>query len=390
MRVSVLNLIYTFLLHVLFISASFVSFKAYEVSGLFLVIVYSMSLISLLLIRLFYYLTIRYHRKNDYNIKKVIIVGTEGLAQQLYDYFNSDQSTRQEFMGFFEDNPDGNYPQKLILGGIDDISSYCLKEQVNEIYFAKSLSNTSLIKQLTDFAEKNNIHFRIVPDFTGLQKSKVDISFLNDVPIINYTKAPLGSFFNRLIKRIFDIVFSLMVICLIFPFVFPVIIILIRLDSKGPIFFKQFRPGKGNKLFECYKFRTMSVNNNTELQATKGDIRITRVGAILRKTSLDELPQFFNVLRGDMSVVGPRPNLISQLEYYSKEIKKYNFRHFITPGITGYAQVNGYRGETRDIYLMKKRVELDAWYIENWRLTLDLKIIMYTVWNMIKGEKNAF
>ena len=126
------------------------------------------------------------------------------------------------------------------------------------------------------------------------------------------------------------------------------------------------------------------------MQASKSDPRITRVGKFLRRTSLDELPQFFNVLLGDMSVVGPRPNLISQLEYYSKEIDKYNFRHFIMPGITGYAQVNGYRGETRDMNLMRKRVEHDAWYIENWRLTLDLKIILLTIWNMIKGDRNAF
>src|SRR5690606_32186173 len=193
----------------------------------------------------------------------------------------------------------------------------------------------------------------------------------NHVPVINYTKAPLGGYFNRLVKRSFDVVFSLSVIVFIFPFIVPLIALLIKLESKGPVFFKQLRPGKGNQLFECYKFRTMRVNESTEKQATKNDPRITRIGSILRKTSMDELPQFFNVLKGDMSVVGPRPNMISQLEYYSKEIDKYNFRHFITPGITGYAQVNGFRGETKDIMLMKKRVEFDAWYIENWSLTLD-------------------
>jgi putative colanic acid biosynthesis UDP-glucose lipid carrier transferase len=172
--------------------------------------------------------------------------------------------------------------------------------------------------------------------------------------------------------------------------IFPVIAIAIRLDSVGPVFFKQLRPGKKNKLFDCYKFRTMYVNNKTEVQATWHDSRITKVGAFLRKTNLDELPQFFNVLLGNMSVVGPRPNLISQLEEYSKTIQQYKIRHFITPGITGYAQVNGYRGETRELELMEKRVYYDVLYIENWSLSLDIKIIFLTIWNMLKGDKNAY
>ena len=166
--------------------------------------------------------------------------------------------------------------------------------------------------------------------------------------------------------------------------------IVIRLDSPGPIFFKQLRPGKKNKLFDCYKFRTMYVNHNGELQATKNDSRITKIGRFMRKTNIDEIPQFFNVLLGNMSVVGPRPNMISQLEEYSKSIGNYKVRHFVTPGITGYAQVNGFRGETKEIGLMEKRVQYDVQYIENWSLALDLKIIFLTIWNMVKGEKNAY
>jgi putative colanic acid biosynthesis UDP-glucose lipid carrier transferase len=203
-------------------------------------------------------------------------------------------------------------------------------------------------------------------------------------------REPLQSLFNRVLKRAFDIGFALTVICTIFPFVFPLIILAIKLESPGPIFFIQKRPGRRNKLFNCIKFRTMRVNNQTELQATKNDPRITKTGAFLRKTNLDELPQFFNVLFGDMSVVGPRPNLVSQLEMYSKWISKYPVRHFILPGITGYAQVNGFRGETKQPELMEKRVEYDILYMENWSFALDLKIIFLTVWNMIRGEKNAY
>jgi putative colanic acid biosynthesis UDP-glucose lipid carrier transferase len=172
--------------------------------------------------------------------------------------------------------------------------------------------------------------------------------------------------------------------------VFPAIAVAIRVSSKGPIFFKQLRPGKKNKLFWCYKFRTMTVNNDTEKQATKDDNRITKVGAFLRKTSLDELPQFFNVLKGDMSVVGPRPNLVSHLQKYPTHIKEYALRHWVTPGITGFAQVSGYRGETRELIQMQKRVDYDLQYIENWSLTFDLEIIGLTILNLVRGEKEAY
>jgi putative colanic acid biosynthesis UDP-glucose lipid carrier transferase len=253
-----------------------------------------------------------------------------------------------------------------------------------------SLKSNDLIKDLADFCDDNFIYFKIAPDFRGLVQKKVNIDFYENIPIMTFRREPLGIYFNRVVKRSFDIAFSLMVICFIFPFVIPVIAFLIKLESKGPVFFKQLRPGKKNKLFECYKFRTMRVNNQTELQATKADPRVTKVGKFLRKTSMDELPQFFNVLLGDMSVVGPRPNLITQLEEYSKIIDKYAVRHFVSPGITGYAQVNGYRGETKQVQLMQKRVEYDVMYMENWSFFLDLKIIFLTVWNMIKGEENAY
>jgi exopolysaccharide biosynthesis polyprenyl glycosylphosphotransferase len=208
---------------------------------------------------------------------------------------------------------------------------------------------------------------------------------------MTFRREPLQVMVNRMMKRSFDIAFSLLVILLIFPFVYPIIALLIKLDSSGPVLFKQPRSGKKNKMFLCYKFRTMYVNNEANAkQASKGDSRITKVGAFLRKTSLDELPQFFNVLFGHMSVVGPRPHMLKHTEEYSKMIEKYLERHFITPGITGYAQVNGFRGETNDSLKMKKRLEYDTWYIENWSFVLDIKIIFMTVMNMIKGEENAF
>ena len=190
-------------------------------------------------------------------------------------------------------------------------------------------------------------------------------------------------------KRLFDILFSLTIILGVFPIAVPLIALAIRLDSKGPIIFRQMRRGKKNKLFECYKFRTMHVGSNASEQASKDDSRITRVGRFLRKSNLDELPQFVNVLLGNMSVVGPRPH-ISKQDEYAKTIHKYPFRCFITPGITGYAQVSGYRGETKEPSLMEKRVEYDLKYMENWSLLFDLKIIGQTVWLMFRGQKNAY
>jgi putative colanic acid biosynthesis UDP-glucose lipid carrier transferase len=196
---------------------------------------------------------------------------------------------------------------------------------------------------------------------------------------------------NRFFKRLLDIGFSLFIIFFVFIWLFPILAILIKWESKGPIFFKQSRSGQGNKAFMCYKFRSMTVNQDSDTkQATRGDQRITKLGAFMRRTSIDELPQFFNVLIGNMSVVGPRPHMISHTAQYSKLIDKFMVRHFLKPGITGWAQVRGLRGETNTVKSMADRVEADVWYLENWSFPLDIKIIFLTVWNSVKGDKNAF
>jgi undecaprenyl-phosphate galactose phosphotransferase/putative colanic acid biosynthesis UDP-glucose lipid carrier transferase len=192
-----------------------------------------------------------------------------------------------------------------------------------------------------------------------------------------------------LLKKSFDIVFSLGVIVLIFPWLFPIIMILIKIESPGPVFFKQERSGRDNESFFCWKFRSMRVNKEADkLQAGKGDQRITKFGAFIRKTSIDELPQFFNVFLGDMSVVGP--HMVNHTKQYTDLIGNYLVRQYAKPGITGWAQVNGYRGETRELIDMQNRVEYDIWYIENWSILLDIKIIIKTVFNIFKGEENAY
>lgn len=324
--------------------------------------------------------------------RKVVIVGTGNSAKTLFNFFNSPFNAGYEFKGFFVENHEKNAPNPYIQGSLSDLKIYCLHEKIDEIYFTLSLTHEDLLEDLSDFADKNFIYFRLAPNVRELPTEIEPLAsyFIDEIPVITLRKEPLSSRLNQTWKRGFDIVFSGLALLFLGIFVFPFIALAIRLESKGPIFFKQKRPGLKNQLFSCYKFRSMTVNNSGEQQATKNDNRITKVGAFLRKTSLDELPQFFNVLRGDMAVVGPRPNMVSQLETYSQLIDNYAFRHFVKPGITGWAQVNGFRGETQTTDLMEKRVQFDLEYMQRWSLGFDCKIIFLTVRNIIKGEENAY
>jgi putative colanic acid biosynthesis UDP-glucose lipid carrier transferase len=383
------NLINAFLTHIILMVLVFFSFNVFAIHLRTLIWLYALSILLITGTRIAYKLVRKYLEFSGFETRDVVIVGITGSGKALHDFFVKNPSNGYRFRGFFSAEDVPGY-KHLTIGGLDNIKDYCHKHNIDEIYFALPLTHQHLCRELARFADDQLIHFRIAPDFSNIVANKGNTFMLNEIPVLTTRRQPLGLLTNSYLKRTFDIVFSLLVICTVFPIVFPLIALAIRLDSEGPIFFKQLRPGKRNKLFECYKFRTMKVNNNTELQASKNDSRITRVGAFLRKTNLDELPQFFNVLFGNMSVVGPRPNLVCHLEEYSKKIQDYKMRHFITPGITGYAQVHGLRGETREPGLMEKRVEYDMSYLENWSLVLDLKIIWLTIWNMVKGDKKAY
>ena len=211
------------------------------------------------------------------------------------------------------------------------------------------------------------------------------------IPLMTIRREPLQAVYNRGLKRFFDIVFSLIILLTIFPLLYIIVGILIKLSSPGPILFTQKRTGLYGEDFKCYKFRTMKMNDEADiLQAVKDDPRKTKIGNFLRRTNLDEFPQFINVLLGNMSVVGPRPHMLKHTEQYSVLIDKYMVRHLVKPGVTGWAQVTGYRGETKTLEQMEGRVKRDVWYIENWTFFLDLKIIIVTIFNMFKGEKNAY
>lgn len=382
----------TTLLHAVLLTAGLLVLQKRLLPIRYLLLLYCMAGTAVVIGRLFMtflYRTYRYRFARPHS--RFIIVGTSRSGRELYKFLTVHDPLANQCLGFFTDTPAPDDVKHLVKGRVSELKDYCLQEQVDEIYFALPLNQAQFIQELSSFADDNFISFRIVPDFEGTLQEGVNMHYHSGGPILTVKRNPLGMRPNQIAKRLFDLAFSGFVIATIFPVVLPILALLIKLDSPGPIFFKQMRPGKRNKLFPCYKLRTMRTDiGGTELQATKGDVRVTRVGKFLRASSLDELPQFFNVWFGHMSVVGPRPNMVSQLEEYSKHISTYAQRHVVTPGITGYAQVNGYRGETRAEGAMEKRVEYDLKYVENWSLLLDIQIIGKTVWNMVAGEKNAY
>jgi Undecaprenyl-phosphate glucose phosphotransferase len=387
----VYNMLKAFALHILLIFAIMVIFKAYYYSREFLLVVYGASFALIFVWRMVFIKMLKIYRKLGFNYRKVIIVGGGPVGQALLDFFRSDLSYGYQFVGFFDDHPERCRNPEMVLGDLDMIPDFTLENEIDEIYLALPGSADTKMRELIEFAESNMIRIKIIPDFMRYMPKKVTMDFYGSIPTVRIRKEPLESYQNRFVKRVFDIFFSMSFLVLIFSWLYPILAILIKLDTKGPVFFIQDRSGRRGEVFKCLKFRTMSVNSDSDsVQATKGDSRITRVGAFLRKTNLDELPQFINVLAGDMSVIGPRPHMLLHTEEYSKIISKFMVRHLIRPGITGWAQVNGFRGETKEAHKMQKRVQYDVWYIENWSFLLDIKIIYMTIASMLKGDKNAF
>jgi Undecaprenyl-phosphate glucose phosphotransferase len=387
----VVAVIKSFLLYFLITIALVFVFKLFYFSRLSLFITYGVLFVLLIGWKFVLFYFIRLARIAGFNYRKVVIVGEGKVADEVHTYFNTHLSNGFKFMGYFSDkNEETKFPG-LHLGTTDRVKNYCMSEHVDEIYCTLPLTETDKIHDLLSFADNHLIRFKLIPDFSGFINKRISIDFYENIPVLSVRNEPLGELVNRIVKRAFDIVFSSLVIIFIFPILFPILAILIKLSSKGPVFFKQLRSGKNNVEFYCYKFRSMAVNENSDkLQAVKGDARITKIGKFLRKTNLDEIPQFFNVFLGQMSVVGPRPHMLKHTEEYAQVVDKFMVRHFVKPGITGWAQVNGFRGETTGSNKMEKRVEFDVWYLENWNFILDIKIVFLTVFNMIRGEKNAY
>jgi Undecaprenyl-phosphate glucose phosphotransferase len=334
------------------------------------------------------------YRARGGNYRRIIVLGANRSGQQFVKEINEHNEFGYKFQGYFDEKPMAALAESTI-GGFDDVKWYCFENHIDEIYCALSPhKHEGLINEMMSFSDDNLIRFRIVPEFTeylSRRFKRVSIEYYGNMPIVTTRPEPLDNLYNRILKRSFDIIFSAFFLILVGSWLFPLIALMVKISSRGPVFFKQIRSGENNREFLCYKFRTMYVNNEADSkQATKDDPRITPVGRFLRKSNFDELPQFLNVLYGDMSVVGPRPHMLKHTEEYSKIVNSFMVRHFVKPGITGAAQANGYRGDTTDPRLMEKRVQYDVWYLENWSFWLDIKIVFLTLWSMVKGNENAF
>ena len=331
---------------------------------------------------------LKFYRLEGGNFRRVVTIGNNKNVRDLEKFFNDQPEFGYRFIGNFSDKKDskGHY-----LGNIDDCTEYILNNNIDELYCSTADLNQTELKKLIHFSENNFKVIKMLPNVKDIYTKNTLLEYYDNIPIIPLRKLPFDSLLNKYFKRLFDIVFSIFIIVFLLSWVIPILFILIKLESKGPLFFKQERSGLNGVSFECYKFRSMKINSySNKLTTIKDDARITKIGKFIRKTSIDELPQFFNVLFGDMTVVGPRPHMINQTEKYSKIVNKYMVRQFVKPGITGLAQVKGYRGEIEIKKDMEDRVKWDIFYIENWTVFLDIKIIIQTIINTIKGEEKAY
>jgi putative colanic acid biosynthesis UDP-glucose lipid carrier transferase len=363
--------------------------KPYQYSREHLFYLYLFFSLYVIVWRTTWYYTIRFYRARGYNYRNVVIVGWNSTTRDLQDYFDVNRGLGYKVLGFFSRKPD----VEARLGDISlsNISTYAKDFEVDIIFIYTPYLSQYEIRDLVDFAENNLIKVKLVSQVSDLGFRNIAVSNYGAIPTLDLTDLPLDYRINKFVKRSFDLVFSGLVLALLLSWLAPVLAILIKLDSKGPVFFKQKRNGLNNSTFGIYKFRSMKVHTDHEVaQATRSDARITKLGAFIRKTSIDELPQFINVFLGDMSVVGPRPHAIRHNQEFRKKIDRFIQRHAVKPGITGLAQCRGFRGETPTFHDINGRVRLDRFYVKNWSIWFDIKIIFLTVFALIKGEEKAY
>ena len=372
---------------ILFIIAFFPFNKDVIFSGKAIAL-YTVTLFSIIILiksLLFYYLK-KYRIVTGNNFRNAIIIGYTDEAIDLKRIFEERPDYGYRFKGYFTNKKNN----ENIAGKVDMVKSFSIKNNIDEIYCSLNELSNEKLKDLVEFGDENNIVVKFIPDSKAIFSKNLKIDYYELFPVLSLQKTPLHDPFIKNFKRIFDFIFSLLVVILVLSWLTPLMAFLIKLESRGPVFFKQSRPGIDEQEFLCYKYRSMQLNITTEKEASRNDPRVTRIGRFIRKTSIDELPQFFNVLLGDMSVVGPRPHLWSQNKTYGNKIKKYMVRHYVKPGITGLAQVKGCRGEIETDEDMINRIKFDVYYIENWSLLMDVKIIIQTVVNIFKGEEKAY
>ncbi len=342
-----------------------------------------------LLIRFF----INTYRINDKHKHHAVLVGSKDNIRALYEEITGVSYFGYAVDGYFDYEPNKDFSESCkYLGTPADVIPYLkTHNNIHELFCCLPSRYEKDIVPIIHYCVNNLVNFNSVPNVSNYLHQRMYLNKFGSVPYLSLYRNPLEKVENRMVKRLFDIVFSSLFLCTLFPFIFIIVSIITKMTMPGPVFFRQKRNGINGKEFYCIKFRSMRVNDAADsLQATKDDPRKTKWGNIMRKMSIDELPQFINVLKGDMSVVGPRPHMLKHTEEYSKLIDKYMIRHFVKPGITGWSQVTGFRGETKELAQMEGRIKGDIWYIEHWSFWLDLYIIYKTVANAIKGDDEAY
>ena len=332
-------------------------------------------------------------RRRGRNSCQIVLIGNEASLEGVFRETVLNKHTGYNAVGYFADQEISAFSAHIPYLGLPERAVNYLHEHypwLDQVFCGLSSTRSAEIMPIINFCENHLIRFYVVPNVTTYLRRRVEFETLGgDVPILSIRREPLEKMTNRIIKRTFDLVISTFALLVFFP---PLLLIFgtwIKLTSRGPIFFKQKRSGEDGKEFWCYKFRSMRVNADADSrQATRNDPRKTYVGELMRRTNIDELPQLINVFLGDMSLVGPRPHMLVHTAQYSALIDKYMLRHQIKPGITGWAQVTGYRGETKELWQMEGRVQRDIWYMEHWTFWLDISIILRTIWKT--GEKAAY
>lgn len=339
--------------------------------------------------RMFIRIILHFMRKSGFNMRHILLVGYSRAAEAYIDRIRTFPQWGYQIHGILDDNvPVGtDYNGAKVLGKTDILLDLLAQNNLDEIAITLGLSEYSKLEKLVNMCEKSGVHTQFVPDYNNIIPSRPYTEDLMGLPVVNIRYVPLSNTFNAMIKRFIDIVGSFFGIILLSPLLI-VISCLVKFTSKGPLIFKQERVGLRNEPFMMYKFRTMKVQEASEEKkawTVKNDPRVTGIGKFLRRTSLDELPQLFNILKGEMSIVGPRPERPFFVEKFKEEIPRYMIKHQVRPGLTGWAQINGYRGDTS----IRKRIDCDLYYIENWTLGLDFKIMFLTIF---KGfiNKNAY
>ena len=353
--------------------------------------VYILFMIAVVFERLWIRKMFRLAHLRKKNRQNVILMGNDELIEKLCNTLSHPVYGYNVLGVFYDGETKSPILKEKHLGEINDIFEYCIDHKdIHEIYAYFPKENKNMINIISKLCDNNLIRFYYVPaiDVFG---GNISITRIEDVPVIARRREPLTIPTNKFVKRTFDIIFSTLFLLLVFPWLFLIAAIGIKLSSPGPVFFVQKRTGLNGRVFKCIKFRTMHVNEDSDtVQATKDDPRKFKFGNFMRKTNIDEMPQFINVLLGSMSIVGPRPHMLYHTEEYSRIVNRFMVRHLAKPGITGLAQVSGFRGETKHIDQMEARVKKDIEYVENWSFMLDIKIIILTVTNMLGGEKNAY